>query len=82
MNNKKAGNKLEDLPTIIVSDGNVAEIFDELNEFENNIFLALISLKKFSKSQMIKFSSEDMRELINYCQNIGKQGFVEKVEKP
>lgn len=81
MNNKKAGKKVEDLPTIIVSDGNVVEIFDELNEFENNIFLALISLKKFSKSQMIKFSSEDMRELINYCQNIGKQGFAEKVEK-
>lgn len=81
MNKKKFVNELKDTPIIIISDGNVVEIFDELTEFENNIFFALISLRKSQKSQMIKFFSEDMRKLINYRHNIGKQDFAEKIEK-
>lgn len=80
MNKKKSVNKLEDPPTII-SDGNVADILGKLTEFENNLFFALISLKKSSKSKIINFSSENMRKLINYRHNIGKQDFAEKINK-
>lgn len=80
MNKKKSVNELEDLPTII-SDGNVADILGKLTEFENNLFFALISLRKSSKSKIINFSSESMRKLINYRHNIGKQDFAEKIYK-
>ncbi|WP_298491170.1 replication initiation protein [uncultured Lactobacillus sp.] len=64
-----------------LNDTGILEQVDKLDEFESNVFFACLAQFYESKSYVIKFTTEQIREIINYTKHDSQGDFAKKLDK-
>lgn len=64
-----------------VNDKDYFKVVDTFTSFESNLFFACIAQVYDKQSNIIRFSSETMKRLVNYKRHIGARKFAEEIQK-
>ena len=64
-----------------VTNNDLFSVVDSFNEFENNLFYLCLAQFYNSSNHLLRFSSKQIKELIDYDKHISNESFLKKIDE-